>query len=91
MEQISQIIEQLRHLRGFRAVHGRRRYNASAVGRDGAQQFFRFLQFFEGFFAGTLGGVVGDTVGYCVGRFSRQTVKDYRFYKMAQPRIEKLD
>jgi membrane protein DedA with SNARE-associated domain len=40
--------------------------------------------------AGTLGGLVGDLVAYTIGRMFRETVKDYRFYQMAQPRIEKL-
>lgn len=40
--------------------------------------------------AGTLGGMVGDSVGYAVGRLFHQNAKDYRFYQMAQPRIEKL-
>lgn len=40
--------------------------------------------------AGTLGGLVGDTFGYCVGRVFRNKVHNYRFYQMAQPRIERL-
>ncbi len=40
--------------------------------------------------AGTLGGVVGDTCGYFVGRFFRHGIKDYTFYRIAQPRIERL-
>ncbi|NNE65833.1 MAG: DedA family protein [Pyrinomonadaceae bacterium] len=39
---------------------------------------------------GTLGGMVGDTFGYVVGRAFRSTVKDYTFYKLAQPRIDRL-
>ncbi len=39
---------------------------------------------------GTLGGMVGDTFGYFVGRIFRSTVKEYTFYKLAQPRIESL-
>ncbi len=40
--------------------------------------------------AGTLGGMVGDSVGYGIGRIFHEKAKDYRFYQMAQPRIEKL-
>ncbi len=40
--------------------------------------------------AGTLGGMAGDCVGYSIGRIFHQNAKDYRFYQMAQPRIEKL-
>ena len=41
-------------------------------------------------FFGTLGGMVGDCVAYGIGRGFHQNAKDYRFYQMAQPRIEKL-
>jgi membrane protein DedA with SNARE-associated domain len=40
--------------------------------------------------AGTLGGVVGDSVGYAIGRIFHENAKDYRFYQVAQPRVEKL-
>ena len=50
----------------------------------GSYSFLRVLA------AGTLGGLVGDCFGYCVGRVFRGKVHNYRFYKMAQPRIEKL-
>lgn len=46
--------------------------------------------FLKVYLAGTFGGVVGDTVGYFIGRLFRKTVKNYSFYKMAQPRIERL-
>lgn len=46
--------------------------------------------FLKVYLAGTLGGLVGDTFGYCIGRLFRKTVKDYSFYKMTQPRIERL-
>lgn len=39
---------------------------------------------------GTLGGMVGDTIAYTIGRLFRKTVQHYSFYKMAQPRIERL-
>ncbi|MDH3528929.1 MAG: DedA family protein [Acidobacteriota bacterium] len=39
---------------------------------------------------GTLGGMVGDTFGYMIGRVFRETVKNYTFYKLAQPRIDRL-
>lgn len=48
---------------------------------------YSFLQVFT---AGVIGGMVGDSFGYFVGRVFRETVKNYRFYKMAQPRIERL-
>jgi membrane protein DedA with SNARE-associated domain len=52
--------------------------------------FFGPYSFLKVIVAGTLGGVAGDTFGYFVGRFFRHTVRDYRFYRMAQPRIERL-
>lgn len=48
---------------------------------------FSFLQVF---IFGTLGGMLGDTIGYSIGRLFRETVKNYGFYKMAQPRLERL-
>jgi len=39
---------------------------------------------------GTLGGVVGDCFGYGIGRVFHENAKDYRFYQVAQPRVEKL-
>ncbi len=39
---------------------------------------------------GTLGGVVGDCFGYFIGRTFHKNAKDYRFYQVAQPRIEKV-
>ncbi|MEO8072069.1 MAG: DedA family protein [Acidobacteriota bacterium] len=52
--------------------------------------FFGPFSFLKVYIFGTLGGIVGDSVGYMIGRVFRETVKDYGFYKMTQPRIEKL-
>jgi membrane protein DedA with SNARE-associated domain len=52
--------------------------------------FFGKYSFIKVLIFGTLGGMVGDMVGYFVGRMFRQTAKDYRFYQMAKPRIERL-
>ena len=41
-------------------------------------------------FFGTLGGMAGDCIAYGVGRGFHENAKDYRFYQMAQPRIERL-
>ena len=40
--------------------------------------------------AGTLGGVVGDSLAYGGGRGFERSVRGFRFYKMAAPRIVKL-
>jgi len=52
--------------------------------------FFGNWGFAKLFVAGTAGGVVGDCVGYAVGRIFHENAKDYRFYQVAQPRVEKL-
>ena len=52
--------------------------------------FFGAYGFIKVLFFGTLGGVVGDSFGYMVGRFLHENAKDYRFYQVAQPRVEKL-
>jgi len=52
--------------------------------------FFGPYSFWKVVLAGTLGGVVGDNVGYWIGRLFRTTIKDYGFYKVARPRIERL-
>ena len=39
---------------------------------------------------GTLGGVVSDNVAYVLGRGARSSVRQYRFYRAARPRIERL-
>ena len=40
--------------------------------------------------AGTLGGVVGDSLAYGGGRGFERSVRGFRFYKMAAPRLVKL-
>ncbi len=52
--------------------------------------YFGPYSFFKVFIFGTLGGMAGDSVGYAVGRIFHENAKDYRFYQMAQPRIERL-
>lgn len=52
--------------------------------------YFGPYSFLKVYIAGTLGGMIGDNVGYWIGRFFRTSVKNYRFYEMARPRIERL-
>jgi membrane-associated protein len=52
--------------------------------------FFGNWGFFKVLVAGTAGGIVGDSVGYGVGRIFHENAKDYRFYQVAQPRVERL-
>jgi len=60
---------------------------SGAMGHAG---FFGPWSFWKVFLAGTFGGMVGDSIAYMIGRVFRESVKDYRFYKIAQPRIERL-
>ena len=52
--------------------------------------FFGPYSFIKVLFFGTLGGIVGDCAGYGIGRIFHEQAKHYRFYQVAQPRIEKL-
>jgi len=52
--------------------------------------FFGNYSFFKVFLMGTLGGVAGDCVAYGIGRGFHENAKDYKFYQIAQPRIERL-
>lgn len=40
--------------------------------------------------AGTTGAIVGDCVCYGIGRVFHENAKEYRFFQVAQPRVEKL-
>jgi membrane protein DedA with SNARE-associated domain len=52
--------------------------------------FFGKYSFLKVIIFGTLGGMVGDLAAYWAGRTFHESVKHYRFYEMAQPRIERL-
>ncbi len=52
--------------------------------------FFGNYSFLKVFIFGTLGGMIGDCFGYGVGRIFHEKAKHYRFYQMAQPRVERL-
>lgn len=60
---------------------------AGVLAHQGKFGPFGFLQVY---IFGTLGGMVGDTTAYAIGRLFRKTVKNYNFYRVAQPRIERL-
>src|SRR6185295_9600491 len=53
-------------------------------------QFFGDYSFARVLLWGTLGGVVSDNFAYFGGRVCGQTVRDLRFYRIAQPRIQRL-
>ncbi len=52
--------------------------------------YFGHYSFLKVYIFGTLGGMAGDTLSYFIGRIFQQTVKNYGFYKIAQPRLERL-
>jgi membrane protein DedA with SNARE-associated domain len=52
--------------------------------------FFGEYSFVKVLCAGTLGGVAGDNVAYVTGRGFGKGMRDFRFYRMAKPRIERL-
>ena len=52
--------------------------------------FFGDYSFARLLFWGTLGGCVSDNIAYLCGRGFRKTVKEFRFYRAAKPRIERL-
>ena len=52
--------------------------------------FFGDYSFARVLFWGTLGGCVSDNLAYLCGRGFRKTVKEFRFYRAAKPRIERL-
>ena len=60
---------------------------AGVLAHNGYFQPFGFLKVY---IFGTLGAMMGDTIGYTIGRLFQQTIKNYRFYKLTQPRIERL-
>jgi membrane protein DedA with SNARE-associated domain len=53
-------------------------------------RFFGEYSFAQVLMAGTLGGVVSDNIAYCIGRGSAKSVSNFRFYQLAQPRIQRL-
>jgi membrane protein DedA with SNARE-associated domain len=90
MDQLSQIIEQYGIYAVFAlcTVEGDITLLISGTMAHGG--FFGPYSFLKVILFGTLGGIVGDSVAYGVGRVFHENAKDYRFYQMAQPRVEKL-
>src|SRR5260370_31069158 len=46
--------------------------------------------FLKVLFWGTLGGVASDNLAYAAGRLFGQTVRGFRFYRIAKPRLQRL-
>lgn len=90
MDQLSQIIEQYGIYAVFALCTIEGDITLLISGAMANRSFFGEYSFLKVFLFGTLGGMVGDSIGYGVGRIFHEKAKDYRFYQMAQPRIEKL-
>lgn len=90
MDHLSQIIEEYGIYAVFALCTVEGDITLLISGAMAHSSFFGPYSFLKLFIAGTLGGMAGDCVGYAVGRIFHQKAKDYRFYQMAQPRIEKL-
>jgi membrane protein DedA with SNARE-associated domain len=52
--------------------------------------FFDGYSFLKVLVAGTLGGVAGDNIAYVMGRGFGKSVRNFRFYRIAKPRLERL-
>ncbi len=90
MEHISEIIEQYGIYAVFALCTVEGDITLLLSGVMAHSQFFGAYSFFWVFLAGMFGGVAGDNVAYFTGRLFRTTIKDYGFYQMARPRIERL-
>ena len=90
MDHLSQIIEQYGIYAVFAlcTVEGDITLLISGTMAHGG--FFGPYSFFWVLLFGTLGGMTGDCIAYGIGRVAHENAKHYRFYQMAQPRIEKL-
>ncbi|MDT7690546.1 MAG: hypothetical protein QOJ70_450 [Acidobacteriota bacterium] len=53
-------------------------------------QAFGDYSFLQVLVTGTLAGVASDNVAYALGRAGRSSVKKYRFYRAARPRLDRL-
>lgn len=90
MEHISELIEQYGIYAVFALCTVEGDITLLLSGVMAHSSFFGPYSFLKVFLAGMLGGIVGDNVAYFIGRLFRKTIKDYRFYEMARPRIERL-
>ena len=90
MDHLSQIIEQYGIYAVFALCTVEGDITLLISGAMAHSEFFGKYSFIKLFLAGTLGGMVGDSFGFLIGRLFHEKAKDYRFYQMAQPRIERL-
>jgi len=90
MDHLSQLIEQYGIYAVFALCTVEGDITLLISGTMAHSGFFGPYSFFKVVLFGTLGALTGDCIAYGVGRVAHQNAKDYRFYKMAQPRVEKL-
>ncbi|MGB7068126.1 MAG: DedA family protein [Pyrinomonadaceae bacterium] len=90
MDQLSQVIEQWGIYAVFALCTVEGDITLLLSGAMAHSGFFGPYSFFKVLLFGTLGGMVGDTFGYLIGRIFHEKANHYRFYQMAQPRIERL-
>lgn len=90
MEHISEIIEQYGIYAVFALCTVEGDITLLLSGVMAHSQFFGPYSYLKVLLAGMLGGIVGDNVAYLIGRLFRTTIKDYSFYEIARPRIERL-
>ncbi len=90
MDQLSQIIEQYGIYAVFALCTIEGDITLLISGTMAHAGYFGPYSFFKVLLFGTLGGMAGDSVGYAVGRIFHENAKHYKFYQMAQPRVEKL-
>jgi membrane protein DedA with SNARE-associated domain len=90
MDHLSQIIEQYGIYAVFAlcTVEGDITLLISGTMAHGG--FFGQYSFAKVILFGTLGALTGDCIAYGIGRIAHENAKHYRFYQMAQPRVEKL-
>lgn len=90
MDHLSQIIEQYGIYAVFALCTVEGDITLLISGAMAHSEFFGKYSFVKVFFAGTLGGMAGDWIGFILGRIFHEQAKHYRFYQMAQPRVERL-
>jgi membrane protein DedA with SNARE-associated domain len=90
MDHLSQIIEQYGIYAVFALCMVEGDITLLISGTMAHGGFFGPYSFLYVIVFGTLGALTGDCIAYGIGRLAHQNAKDYRFYQIAQPRIEKL-
>ena len=90
MDQLSQIIEQYGIYAVFALCTIEGDITLLISGAMAHSGYFGNYSWAKVLFFGTVGGMVGDCIAYGIGRGFHENAKDYRFYQVAQPRIEKL-